>query len=168
MVDGKHLTPNLSLDKPATPNQKQEFYKQAVEENGEFVDGMIRIFGKKIREVRQEFSGNDKKDRFFDAFGQMANDPKLIGGVIEGLFDFPKAQKRKVEDLQVMSKRCIELSLVAFPELQDLDKRGIAEGFLNNVSAKQGWDLNPKKIQQLAQQISKSTREVETTKSIRR
>lgn len=158
----------LSLEKPVTPDQKTEFYKQAVEENGEFVDGMIRIFGRGIAEVRKDFRGAGKEDRFFEVFNQMANNPKLVGGVIEGLFDFPKVTTRKENKLSEMSKRCIEMSLISFPELQTLDKKEIAEGFLEKVSVNQGWNLKPRKMQELAESISMPTVEVEATQSIRK
>lgn len=158
----------LSLDKPATQDQKIEFYKQAVEENGEFVDGMIRIFGKGIADVRKDFKGRGKEDGFFEAFNQMANNPKLLGGVIEGLFDFSKVKGRRENKLSEMSKRCIEMSLIAFPELQILDKKEIAEGFLEKVSVNQRWNLEPRKTQELAESISMPTDEVEAAKSNRR
>lgn len=149
----KAISHFLSLDNPATLDQKTEFYKQAVEKNGEFVDGMIRIFDKKIVEVRKDFREAGKEDRFFEAFSQIANDPKIVGRVIEGLFDFPKTKGRRENKLSEMSKRCIEMSLVAFPELQTLDKRGIAEGFLEKVSANQNWSLEHKKILGIAQKM---------------
>ena len=156
----------LSLDKPTTTDQKTEFYKQAVEENGEFVDGMIRIFGKGIADVRRDFRGEGKEDGFFETFTQMANDPKLVGRVIERLFDFPKAKGRRENKLSEMSKRCIEMSLISFPELQSLDKKEIAEGFLEKVSVNQRWNLEPRKMQELAESISMPTVEAEATQSI--
>lgn len=158
----------LSLDKPATQDQKIEFYKQVVEENGEFVDGMIRIFGKGIADVRKDFKGRGKEDRFFEAFNQMANNPKIVGGVIEGLFDFSKTEERETNELARMSKRCIEMSLVAFPQLQSLNKGEIAEGFLGNVSTNQNWEIKPRKVKQLVQQILKSSDEFGQTKSTTR
>jgi len=156
----------LSFKKPLTSDQETEFYEQAVEENGEFVDGMIRIFGKGIDDVRKYFS--EDKASFFEAFNEMANNPKLVGDVIEGLFDFSKTEERRSEDeLAKMSKRCIEMSLIAFPELQTLDKSGIAEGFLEKVSKNQGWDLKPERTQKLVKEVA-STTKPETTPSVGR
>ncbi len=165
----KAISHFLALDKRAiSADQKQEFYRQAVEENGEFVDGMIRIFGKGISGVRKDFRDAEKEDRFFNAFNQHANNSKLVGGVIEGLFDFSKVKGRRENKLTLMSKRCIEMSLVAFPELQVLDKKEITEGFLEKVSINQQWNLKLKSINRIAQQIFKSNSEAKSTISISR
>ena len=129
---------------------------------------MIRIFDKGIADVRRDFRGEGKEDRFFETFTQMANDPKLVGRVIERLFDFPKAKGRGENKLSEMSKRCIEISLIAFPELQILDKKEIAEGFLEKVSVNQRWNLESRKMQALAESISIPNFEVEATQSIRK
>ena len=60
------------------------------------------------------------------------------------------------------------MSLISFPELQTLDKKEIAEGFLEKVSVNQRWNLKPRKMQELAESISMPTVEVEATQSIRK
>lgn len=127
---------------------------------------MIRIFDNPIANVRRNFKEAGKEDRFFDAFNRKANDAKLIGKLIEGLFDFLKTTARNEDNLELLSKRCIDISLLAFPGLQVLDKEEIAKGFLENVSDKQKWALKPKKIEKIAQKISDSTNGVRPKISI--
>ena len=74
--------------------------------------------------------------------------------MIEGLFDFKKTPLRERKELSTMSKRCIEMALVAFPELKHLDKTDMAKGFLANVVKNQGWELSDKSQLRFLKKVS--------------
>ena len=141
----------LSLDNPEMPLEKKEFYQQALGRHGEFADGMIRIFGKKAANVRKDFNGDENS--FCEAFNEIANNPKLVGSVIEGLLDFAKTNDRDEGNLMTMSKRVLEMSLITFPELQRLDKTLIAEGFLESIAENQKWQISREEIKQFSMQV---------------
>ena len=67
-----------------------------------------------------------------------------------------------------MSERCIDMSLIAFPELKVLDKGKISKAFLDNVSTNQKWNLQPQITDKLIQKISTTPQAVNNTAQISR
>lgn len=130
----------LAMGNNPNPDNIENFYKQCIEPHGEFVNGMKKIFGQGVEEIRRDLRRHDNKQAaFYKSFFEKASNPELIGSIMEYFFDFPYLPQRKTEQLIKLSHRCITMTLEAFPMLHTLDEARIRSGFLGTIITKQGW-----------------------------